>query len=167
MESTFRILQQNSLLAKRTKCYFAQAKVEYLGLVISAEGVSTDPDKIKAVQNWPQPQNVTQLRGFLGLTGYYRRFVKGYGVICKPLTNLLKKNQFRWTTEATEAFQTLKKNMISLPVLALPNFSKKFIVKTDALGVGIGAVLLQGGHPLAFFSKALSVKHQAMSVYEK
>ena len=92
LESTFDILQQHSLLAKRSKCYFAQAKVEYLGHFISAAGVSTDLSKIEAVQKWPQPQNVSQLKGFLGLTSYYKRFVKGYGTICKPLTSLLKKN---------------------------------------------------------------------------
>ena len=113
------------------------------------------------------PKNVSQLRGFLGLTGYYKRFIKGYGSICKPLTNLLKKNQFVWTQETTEAFQTLKSAMVSPPVLALPNFSKKFIVETDASVGGIGVVLMQGGHPLAYISKALSIKHQALSVYEK
>ena len=108
LEITFKILQQHTLLAKRSKCYFAQPKVEYLGHFISAEGVSTDPSKIEAVQNWPLPKNVSQLRGFLGLTGYYRRFIKGYGSICKPLTSLLKKDQFKWTDKATEAFQILK-----------------------------------------------------------
>ena len=155
------------MLAKRSKCYFAQERIEYLGHFISAEGVSTDPEKIMAIQKWPQPQNVSQLKGFLGLTGYYRRFVKGYGSICKPLTTLLKKNQFHWNQEATDAFQTLKMTMITPPVLALPNFSEDFIIETDASGIGIGAVLMQKGHPLAFISKALSPKHQSLSVYEK
>ena len=81
-----------------------------------------------AIQKWPQPQNVSQLRGFLGLTGYYRRFVKGYGSICKPLTTLLKKYQFHWNQEATDAFQTLKRTMITPLVLALPNFFEDFII---------------------------------------
>ena len=167
LESTFDILQQHSLLAKRSKCYFAQAKVEYLGHFISAEGVSTDPSKIEAVQKWPQPQNVSQLRGFLGLTGYYKRFVKGYGTICKPLTSLLKKNQFKWNEEAAKAFEVLKDAMVSPLVLALPDFLREFMIETDASGIGIGAVLMQGGHPLAFISKALAPKHQCLSVYEK
>ena len=167
LESTFQVLQQNFLLAKKSKCYFAQERIEYLGHFISAEGVSTDPENIMAIQKWPQPQNVSQLRGFLGLTRYYRRFVKGYGSICKPLTTLLKKNQFHWNQEATDAFQTLKMTMITPPVLALPNFFEDFIIETNAFGIGIGAVLMQKGHPLAFISKALSPKHQSLSVYEK
>ena len=146
---------------------FAQSSVEYLGHLISAQGVATDPKKIEAVQQWPTPRNVSQLRGFLGLTGYYRRFVQGYGTISKPLTALLKKEQFKWNENAEEAFQQLKFAMTSPPVLALPDFSQPFIVETDASGRGIGAVLMQGGHPLAYISKALSPKHQGLFVYEK
>ena len=89
------------------------------------------------------------------------------GSICKPLTTLLKKNQFVWTLEATKAFQALKETMISPLVLALPDFSEEFIVKTDVLGIGIGVVLMQKGHSIAFINKTLSPKHQALSVYEK
>ena len=166
LECTFKLLQKHSLLAKRSKCYFAQTSVEYLGHFISAQGVATDPRKIEAVQQWPTPKNVTQLRGFLGLTGYYRRFVKGYGEICKPLTVLLKKEQFKWSENSDAAFLKLKAAMISLPVLALPDFTQDFIIETDALGTGIGAVLMQKGHPLAYISKALSAKHQGLSMYE-
>ena len=167
LDCTFQLLQRHNLLAKRSKCYFAQTSVEYLGHFISAQGVSTDPKKIEAVQQWPVPTNVSQLRGFLGLTGYYRRFVKGYRSISRPLTELLKKDQFHWSEAATEAFLQLKAAMISPPVLALPDFSQPFIVETDASGIGIGAVLMQNGHPLAYISKALSFKHQGLSVYEK
>ena len=167
LECVFKLLKQHSLLAKRSKCCFAQSKVEYLGHYISGEGVATDPKKVEAVQNWPQPSTVTQLRGFLGLTGYYRRFVKNYGCLCKPLTDLLKKDQFRWSEQAETAFQKLKKAMTSPPVLALPDYSQDFVVETDACSTGIGAVLMQGGHPLAYISKALASKHQGLSVYEK
>ena len=80
MECNFQLLQQHSLLARRSKCYFAQTSIKYLGYFISAQGIATDPKKIEVVQQWPTPQNVTQLRGFMGFTGYYKRFVKGYGV---------------------------------------------------------------------------------------
>lgn len=164
---TFQLLQQHSLLAKRSKFSFSQSSVEYLGHLISGQGVSTGLKKITAVQQWPIPKNVTQLRGFLGLTGYYRRFVQNYSAICKPLTAILKKNQFVWSSEVEQAFKLLKEAMVSPPVLALPDFSKEFIVEIDALGAGVEVVLMQQGHPIAFISKALSARHQSMFVYKK
>ena len=120
-----------------------------------------------AIKEWPIPRTIKELRGFLGLAGYYRRFVQHYGIISKPLTNLLKKNSFQWGIEAQHAFERLKTAMASAPVLALPNFSKFFMVETDASGAGIGAVLMQDAHPIAYLSKALSPKHQQLSTYEK
>ena len=117
--------------------------------------------------NWPIPKNIKQLRGFLGLTGYYRRFVEGYGKISLPLTQLLKKDSFHWSSEANAAFHTLRTAMTTLPVLALPNYSKLFIIETYAFGKGLGAVLMQEGHLIAYWSKGLSVKNQALSIYEK
>lgn len=116
---------------------------------------------------WPTPRNVTELRGFWGLTGYYRKFVQGYGIIAKPLTQLLKKQAFAWSSEAQEAFEKLKAAMMTTPVLVLPDFDQPFCIETDACATGIGAVLTQGGHPVAFYSKALGIKNQSLSIYEK
>jgi hypothetical protein len=141
--------------------------VEYLGHVITEHGVATDPLKIQAIVDWPIPRNLKQLRGFLGLTGYYRRFVKGYGSISKPLTLLLRKDTKGWNEEATNTFNQLKVLMTSAPVLALPDFTKAFVVEIDASFTGIGAILLQEGHPIAFISKSLGAKQQTLSVYER
>ncbi|GJS10929.1 putative mitochondrial protein [Tanacetum coccineum] len=150
-------MRTNTLFAKRSKCVFAVDQVEYLGHIISAKGVATDPSKIEAMKNWPVPRNIKELRGFLGLTGYCIRFIKGFATINQPLSKLLKKNAFQWSDDAQLAFERLKEAMIQTPVLALPNFEAEFVVETDASGVGLGAVLQQGGHP----------KHQSLSTYEK
>lgn len=157
----------NKLYAKMSKCSFAQKEVEYLGNIISKSGVATDPQKLSVIRKWPLPANITQLRAFLGLTGYYRRFIKGYEVICRPLYNALKKDAFTWSAEQEEAFKTLKQAMLSPPVFALPDFTQPFILEADASGYAIGAVLMQKGQPIAFFSKSLGPKSAALSTYDK
>jgi hypothetical protein len=161
------ILRQNSLTTKKSKCLFATSKVEYLGHIISVEGVAIDPTKIVAIQSWNTPKSVTQLRSFFGLTGYYRRFIKDYGLICRPLHDLLNKDSFYWTNDHIAAFITLKNRMTSAPVLALPNFSLPFTLEIDASGYGIGVVLMQKGRPIAFFSQSIGPKALAQSTYHK
>ncbi|KAJ1687481.1 hypothetical protein LUZ63_018871 [Rhynchospora breviuscula] len=163
----FELLLKHQLYAKRSKCAFGMKKIEYLGHIISHEGVATDHKKVEAMIGWPKPKSVRELRGFLGLTGYYRRFIKNYGVISKPLTNQLKKNSFGWNDEAEVAFNALKQAMTQAPVLAMPDFSKPFTVETDACDKGIGAVLMQGRRPIAFISKSLGIKSLGLSTYEK
>lgn len=131
------LLGQNQLFAKRSKCDFAQPQVEYMGHVISGQDVGTDPSKVITMVHWPAPKNLKELRGFLGLTGYYRKFVKNYSLISKPLTSLLRKGAFEWTL-ATQAFQELQTAMSSAPLLSLPNFNKTFIVEVDACSTGVG-----------------------------
>nr|KYP53272.1 Retrovirus-related Pol polyprotein from transposon 297 family [Cajanus cajan] len=107
------------------------------------------------------------VRGFLGLTGYYRKFIRDYGKISKPLTVLTKKNGFFWSSEAQKAFELLKDKMTTGPVLALPDFSKEFIIESDASGLGVGAILMQAGFPITYFSKALGERSLTKSTYEK
>lgn len=159
------LLKDNSFFVKMSKCSFGQTTIEYLGHLVGKDGVRVDPQKISAMSEWPSPTTLKQLRGFLGLTGYYRRFVKGYATIAFPLTELLKKGQFSWSPTAQAAFEELKRAMISTPVLALPNFSIPFDVETDASGYGVGAVLSQERHPIAFFSKKLSHTLAMSSAY--
>ncbi|GJS60183.1 putative mitochondrial protein [Tanacetum coccineum] len=161
------IMRQNQLFAKKTKCVFGTRQVEYLGHVISAQGVATDPSKIAAMQNWPTPVNIKHLRGFLGLTGYYRKFIRNFASLSRPLTQLLKKGALKWSEEAKNSFEALQVAMTQAPVLALLDFTKPFVVETDASGIGIGAVLQHDGHPISYLSKALSPKHQNLSTYEK
>ncbi|PKA46799.1 putative mitochondrial protein [Apostasia shenzhenica] len=108
LEEVFQILLANSLHVKESKCEFGTNQISYLGHVISAEGVKAEPEKIETILQWPEPKNLKELHGFLGLTGYYRRFLQGYGDISKPLTILLKKGQFQWSQQAKEVFQNLK-----------------------------------------------------------
>lgn len=123
---------------------------------------------ISAIETWPTPTSVKQVRGFLGLAGYYQKFIRNYGIICRSLTALLKKGVvFCWSLVEEQAFQSLKKALITAPVLAFPDFTKTFVVEMDACDVGVGAVLSQDGHPIAFVSKALGPKNHSMSVYEK
>ena len=122
LEIVFQCLMTNQFFLKRTKCLLAQESIEYLGHIISRDGVSPDPEKIRAMVAWPAPTNVKQLCGFLGLTGFYRKFVKHYASIAAPLTNLLKKDSFTRSEEAQQSFDHLKDAMTHTPVLILPNF---------------------------------------------
>ena len=167
VRQTLTILQHHKFYAKLSKCEFGQIELEYLGHVISDQGVKVDVKKVEAMLAWPKPITITDLRGFLGLTRYYRKFVQGYGVITRPLTNLLKKGRFVWDDAAEKAFQTLKKAMTTTPILTMPNFDEPFTIETDASGEGIGAILTQQGKPLAFMSRALGITKQAWSIYAK
>lgn len=160
-------LRDHQLFAKLSFCALVQKKVEYLGHIISEKGVEMDVAKVKDMLDWPVPKGVKELRGFLGLTGYYRRFIKSYGQVAKPLTELLKKEAFQWNEQAQRSFEDLKTRMSTTPVLRLPEFTKTFVVETDACGVGMGAVLMQEGQPIAYLSKALNGKNLGLSVYEK
>ena len=168
LKEVFQLLKNDSWNIKKSKCSFAQRQLSYLGYIISEQGIATEPEKIHKIQNWPVPLSVKDLRRFLGLAGYYRKFILHYGIIAKPLTQLLRKNTpFMWTSVCDEAFKVLKQCLVSAPVLALPNFQKPFVIETDASEIGIGAILQQEGHPLAYISKALGPRSKGLSTYEK
>ncbi|CAN6166061.1 unnamed protein product [Urochloa humidicola] len=168
VRQVFEQLSKEKWKVKLSKCSFAQRQVAYLGHVISEKGVATDPKKVSAIAQWPVPINTKELRSFLGLAGYYRKFIKHFGIISKPLTNLLKKHSlFIWTVEHDTAFNCLKSALSSSPTLALPDFSQPFCLETDASDLGVGAVLMQRGHPSAYFSKALGPRSKGLSTYEK
>jgi hypothetical protein len=168
LQQVFELLSSDHWKIKMSKCNFAQPQVTYLGHIISSAGVATDLAKVQAIVAWPVPKCVKELRSFLGLSRYYRKFIRHYGVICQPLTALLKKGAlYVWTADHDTAFCTLKQAMSSAPVLALPDFNVTFQIETDASANGVGVVLSQQGHPLAFLSKALGVKSRGLSTYEK
>ncbi|XP_061351544.1 uncharacterized mitochondrial protein AtMg00860-like [Gastrolobium bilobum] len=152
-------LKKNQIFVKASKCTFGVDTVDYLGHVVSKEGVFPDPKKIEAMMQWPVPKYLKQLCGFLGTTRYHHRFVKGYASLALPLTDLLKSSKaFHWTEAAMEAFQNLKESMTSTHILALPNFAGRFMVETDASNTGIGVMLLQNDKPLSFFNKKLGIR---------
>ncbi|WVZ69878.1 LOW QUALITY PROTEIN: hypothetical protein U9M48_018599 [Paspalum notatum var. saurae] len=159
------LLHRDQWKVKFSKCSFLQNKIAYLGHVISQGGVSTDPAKIEAISFWPTPTHVKELRSFLGVLS---KVCEAFCIISRPLYDLLKKHAlYIWTSDHDVAFQTLKQALSSAPVLQLPDFTKSFCLETDASGTGVGALLIQEGHPIAFISKALSSKNQGLSTYEK
>ncbi|KAH9775894.1 hypothetical protein KPL71_006537 [Citrus sinensis] len=160
-------LHFHQFFVKLSKCLFCQDAIDYLGHIVSVSGVRADPQKIAVMVRWPTPQTTKKLRGFLGLTGYYRRFIRGYASLATPLTDLLCKDAFQWTPAAADAFEALKRVMVEAYVLRLPDFDSDFILEIDASNVGIGAMLMQSGHPISYFSKKLGPRLRASSTYIK
>jgi hypothetical protein len=152
VDKVLQLPKEQQLYAKPSKCFFRVKEVEYLGLIVSHEGVKVDPNNIKSMMDWPIPKTLKNLRGFLGLTGYYRKFVRNYGRIVAHLSTLTKKDALSWTPEATKVFEQLKEVMCKALVLTTTDFIKTFIVECHASGNGIGAVLMQEGRTLAFES---------------
>ena len=136
------------------KCTFCKDKVIFMGFIVSKHGVEVDESKIEAIKNWPIPLNISQIRSFLGLAGFYRRFVKDFSSIAAPLNDLTKKGvEFVWGAAQDAAFDELKRRLISAPLLMLPDFNKQFDIECDASGIGIGGVLMQEGKPIAYFRR--------------
>ena len=161
-----------NLSLNQDKCIFATNKVTYLGFVISNDGLSPDPEKLKAVRDFPRPKCVRDIRSFLGLTGFYRQFVESYANIAKPLTNLLKKDvPFIWKPECEDSFNYLKQNLMESPILAQFTPGLPIVIYTDASGYGVGAILTQiikeKEHTIAYASKTLNAAQQKYSISER
>ena len=153
-------LRERQLYAKLSKCQFWLDRVAFLGHVISVEGVSVDPQKIEAVVNWKPPKNVSEVRSFLGLAGYYRKFVEGFSKIAAPLTKLTRKDvKYDWVDACQKSFDELKSRLTSAPVLVLPNGRDGFVVYSDASRQGLGCVLMQNDRVIAYASRQLK-KHE-------
>eukprot|EP00253_Pinus_taeda_P029193 PITA_29193 len=162
-------LQQEKLLLNLKKCVFMKEELVYLGFVISAEGLKMDPEKVKAIVEWPSPKSVFEVRSFHGLASFYRKFIKNFSKINAPIIETIKKDKqpFKWIVEAERNFQLLKKKITEKPVLVLPDFNKTFQVKCDASVEAIGGVLSQEDRPIAYFSEKLNDAKKKYSSYDK
>ncbi|KAL0556085.1 hypothetical protein IC582_004592 [Cucumis melo] len=149
-------LREKQLYAKFNKCEFWLEQVVFFGHVVSAKGVSVDPQKVEAVVNWERPISATEVRSFLGLAGYYRRFIEDFSRLALPLTALTRKNvKFEWSDKCEQSFQELKKKLVTAPILALPVTGKDYVIYCDASRLGLGCVLMQDGNVIAYASRQL------------
>ena len=171
LETVFQRLSNAGLTLRGTKCHIGMSSVQYLGHVFSSDGMSPDPNKIKVVTDWPTPTNITEVRQFLGLASYYRRYIQNFSSIATPLHKLTQKGiPFSWDQACTFAFNTLKNHLIKAPVLAYPSFEQdagEFILQTDASAVGLGAILEQQGHVIAYASRSLTSSERNYSVIQR
>jgi hypothetical protein len=175
LEQVLECLRKAGLTAKPSKCQFAMGQCIYLGHVVGNGTVQPETSKVAAVEQWPPPETKKQVRAFLGLTGYYRKFIPNYAAIASPLSDLTRKyspNKIVWTEQCDNAFQKLKAILCSSPILFGPQFDRDFILQTDASDRGVGAVLSQMGddgkeHPIAYFSKKLLQREEKYSTVEK
>ncbi|EFA00130.1 Transposon Tf2-6 polyprotein-like Protein [Tribolium castaneum] len=171
LKSVFDRLRQANLKLKPTKCNFLMREAKYLGHIISSEGVKTDPEKTKIVESYPVPKNPKGVRAFLGLCGFYRRFIPNFATIVKPLIQLTKKDiKYHWGKEQETAFKTLKQALVTPPILKYPDFRRPFIVATDASGIAISAILSQKyeiEHPICYASRCLKDPETRYSTIER
>ncbi|GJT92904.1 putative reverse transcriptase domain-containing protein [Tanacetum coccineum] len=161
------LLKKEQLYAKFSKCEFWIPKVQFLGHVIDSQGIHVDPAKIESVKDWASPKSATEIRQFLGLAGYYRRFIEGFSKIAKPMTKLTqKKIKFEWSDKAEAAFQLIKQKLCSAPILALPEGNEDFIAYCDASIKGLGAVLMQREKVIAYASRQLKIHEKNYTTHD-
>ena len=172
LRATFLRFRQANLTLRPNKCHFFQSKITFLGHVVTGEGVQPDPSNLSKVKDWPRPKNVKQVRGFLGLAGYYRRFIKGFSEIARPLTVLTKKDvPFIWSEVCKSAFLALREALVSEPIVSHPNHQLPFVLTCDASNIAVGAVLsqIQDGveKVIAYHSSALSDTEQRYCAFDR
>jgi len=171
LEEVLQRLRENNLKLHPDKCKFLRKETIYLGHIISENWISPDPSKLTAIKEFPTPKKVRDIQSFIGLAGYYKKFITDFSKIVKPLTKLTKKTEkFEWTAEQQNAFKILKEKLMTAPVLKIPDFTEKFIVTTDASTYAIGAILSQGkvgNRPIAYASRVLSRAEQNYNTIEK
>ena len=162
-------LHDEKLLINLKKCFFMKKELVYLRFIISQEDIKMDPEKVKAIADWPSPRNIFEVRSFHGLASFYRKFIRNFSGIFAPILDTVKKGKqpFKWTVAAEKGFKSLKEKITEKLVLALPNFRKKFSVRCDASGYAIGGVLSQDDKPVAYFSEKLNEAKQKYSTYDK
>nr|GFA17558.1 putative reverse transcriptase domain-containing protein [Tanacetum cinerariifolium] len=161
------LLKKENLYAKFSKCKFWLKEVQFLGHVVNQGGIHVDPSKVEAVKNWKAPESPTEIRSFLGLAGYYRRFIEGFSKIAKPLTFLTQKNKdYVWGEEQEKAFCTLKEKLCNAPVLALPDGPNDFVVYCDVSHQGFGCVLMQRGKVIAYASRQLKIHEKNYTTHD-
>ncbi|GJU35803.1 putative reverse transcriptase domain-containing protein [Tanacetum coccineum] len=166
-EFWLRIAQGGELYAKFSKCEFWLREVQFLGHVINRDGIHVDPSKIEAVKNWKAPRTPSEVRSFLRLAGYYRRFIENFSKKAKSLTILTQKcKTFDWGEEQERAFQTLKDKLCNAPILALPDDPEDFVVYCDAYGFGLGCVLMQRGKVIAYASRQLKIHEKNYTTHD-
>ncbi|GJW42170.1 putative reverse transcriptase domain-containing protein [Tanacetum coccineum] len=167
LKAILELLKKEQLYAKFSKCEFWIPKVQFLGHVIDSRGIHVDPAKIESIKDWASPKTPTEIRQFLGLAGYYRRFIEGFSKIAKSMTKLTQKGiKFDWGEKEENAFQLIKQKLCSAPILALPKGSEDFVVYCDASHKGLGVVLMQREKVIAYASRQLKVHEKNYTTHD-
>ncbi|XP_059063838.1 uncharacterized mitochondrial protein AtMg00860-like [Cryptomeria japonica] len=170
VEQVLSTLQQHKLYANRENCSFGLESIQYLGYVVDGKGIHVDPTKIQVIKDWPSPKNIIELRSFLGLANFYRRFVLGFSQLTWPMNQVLRggsKTKFVWTEAQERSFEGLKSRLCSAPILALPDLQQPFEIETDAFDYALGVVLMQHSHLVTYHSETFSDTVHHYPTYDK